>query len=79
LVNLPSVILWTWPYHVSFFCSVSFIIVSSNPICCLIVTFLILSILFYPEYTRKFCKSTPYLQLREDPVHNSDLVHRSFF
>ena len=42
---LPSAILWTWPYHVSWFCSVSFIIGSSNPICCLIVTFLILSFL----------------------------------
>ena len=45
LGNLPSAILWTWPYHVSWFCSVSFIIVSSSPICCLIVTFLILSFL----------------------------------
>ena len=43
LGNLPSAILWTWPYHVSWFCSVSFIIGSSNPICRLIVTFLILS------------------------------------
>ena len=33
------------PYHGSWFCSISFIIVSSNPICCLIVTFLILSFL----------------------------------
>ena len=33
LGNLPSAILWTWPYHVSWFCSISFIIVSSNPIC----------------------------------------------
>ena len=45
LGNLPSAILWTWPYHISWFCSISFIIVSSNPICCLIVTFLILSFL----------------------------------
>ena len=45
LGNLPSAILWTWPYHVSWFCSVSFIIGSSNPIFCLIVTFLILSFL----------------------------------
>ena len=45
LGNLPSVILWTWPYHVSWFCSISFIIGFSNPICCLIVTFLILSFL----------------------------------
>ena len=45
LGNLPSAILWTWPYHVSWFCSISFIIVSSNPVCCLIVTFLILSFL----------------------------------
>jgi len=45
LGNLPSVILWTWPYRVSLFCSISFVIGSSNPICCIIVTFLILSIL----------------------------------
>ena len=43
--NLPSAIFWTWPYHVSWFCSISFIIVSSRPICCLIATFLILSYL----------------------------------
>ena len=42
LGNLPSAILWTWPYHVS---SISFTIGSSNSICCLIVTFLILSFL----------------------------------
>jgi hypothetical protein len=40
LGNLPSAILWTWPYHVCWFCSISFIIVSSSPFCCLIVTFL---------------------------------------
>jgi len=34
LGNLHSAILWTWPYHVSRFCSISFIIGSSNPICC---------------------------------------------
>ena len=45
LGSLPSAILWTWPYHLSWFCSISFIIVSSNPIFCLIVTFLILSFL----------------------------------
>ena len=45
LYNLPSAILWTLPYHVRWFCSISFVIVSSNPICCLIVTFLILSFL----------------------------------
>ena len=45
LGNLPSAILWTWPYHVSWFCSVPFTVGSSNPICCLIVTFLILSFL----------------------------------
>ena len=45
LGSLSSAILWTWPYHVSWFYSISFIIVSSSPICCLIVTFLILSIL----------------------------------
>ena len=39
LGNLPSAILWTWPYHVSWFCSISFIIVSSNPICYLILKF----------------------------------------
>ena len=39
LGNLPSAILWTWLYHVSWFCAISFIIVSSSPICCLIVTF----------------------------------------
>ena len=33
LGNLPSTILWTWPYHVSWFCSISFTIVSSSPIC----------------------------------------------
>ena len=42
LGNLPSTILWTWPYHLSWFCSISFLIVSSSPICFLIVTFLIL-------------------------------------
>ena len=45
LGSLPSAILWTWPYHVSWFCSISFVIVSSSPICCLIVTFIILSFL----------------------------------
>ena len=45
LGNLPSAILWTWPYYVSWFCSIPFIIDSSNPMCCLIVTFLILSFL----------------------------------
>ena len=42
LGNLPSAILWKWPYHVSWFCSISFTVGSSNPIWCLIVTFLIL-------------------------------------
>ena len=42
LGNFPSAILWTWAYHVSWFCSISFIICSSNLICCLIVTLLIL-------------------------------------
>jgi hypothetical protein len=32
LGNLPSAILWIWPYHVSWFCSVSFITVPSSPI-----------------------------------------------
>ena len=45
LGNLPSAILWTWSYHISWFCSIYFIIVSSNPLCCLVVTFLILSFL----------------------------------
>jgi hypothetical protein len=45
LSNLPSAILWTWPYHVSWFCLISFITVSYSPICCLIVTFLIISCL----------------------------------
>ena len=45
LCYLPSAILWIWPYHVNWFCSIYFIIGSSNPICCLIVTFLILSFL----------------------------------
>ena len=45
LGDLPSAILWTWPCHVSWFCSISFIIVSSSAICCLIATFLILSFL----------------------------------
>ena len=45
LGSLSSAILWTWPYHVSWFCSVSFIVVSSSPVCCLIVIFLILSFL----------------------------------
>ena len=45
LGNHPSAILWTWPYHASWFCSISFIIGSSNPICCLTVTFLTLSFL----------------------------------
>ena len=40
LGNLPSAIIWTWPYHVSWFCSISFLIVSSSPVCCLIVTLL---------------------------------------
>ena len=45
LGNLTSAILWTWPYNVSWFCSVSFIIGSSNPMCCLVFTILILSFL----------------------------------
>ena len=45
LGSLFSAILWTWPYHVSWFCSITFIIVSSSPIFCLIVTFLILTFL----------------------------------
>jgi hypothetical protein len=56
LGNLPSAILWTWPYHVSWFCSISFIIGSSNPISCLIATILILSfldILFHPTAKTK--------------------------
>ena len=34
-----------WPHHVNWFYSIFFIIVSSSPICCLIVTFLILAFL----------------------------------
>ena len=34
LGNLPSAILWTWPYHVSWFCSIALIIGTPNPICC---------------------------------------------
>ena len=49
LGNLPSAILCTWPYHVSWFCSISFTIGSSNPICCIIVTFLILYFLVILE------------------------------
>ena len=49
LGSLSSAIHWTWPYHVSWLCSISFIIVSSSPICCLIVTFLILSFLVILE------------------------------
>ena len=45
LDKIPSYILWTWPYYLSWYCSVSFIICSSNPICCLMVTFVILSFL----------------------------------
>jgi len=55
LVNLPATILWTWPYHVSWFCLTYFIIVSSSPICCLIVTFLILY----------------FLDILEDPLRTS--------
>ena len=43
LGNLPSAILCTWPYHVSCFCSISFIIVFSKAIYCLTVTFLMVS------------------------------------
>ena len=53
LGNLSSAIRWTWPYHVSWFCSISFIIVSSSPICCLIVTFLIYG------YNKKLHPSLP--------------------
>jgi len=45
LGNLPFAILWTWLHLVSWFWSISFIIVYSSPINCLIVTFLILSFL----------------------------------
>ena len=47
LGSLSSAILWTWPYHVSWFCSISFIIVSSSPICCLIAIFPILFFLIF--------------------------------
>jgi len=47
LGNLPSAILWTWPYDVSWFCSIHFTIGSSNPFCCLIITFLIFLFLIF--------------------------------
>jgi len=53
--NLPSTILWTWPYHVSWFCSISFKIVSSSPISCLIVTFLILS---FPDFLEDLLRTS---------------------
>ena len=56
LGNLPSAILCTWPYRVSWFCSISFIIGSSNSICCLIVTFIILS--FFDIALYSFAKIT---------------------
>jgi hypothetical protein len=43
--NFPCAILWTWPYHVRWFCTISFTIVSSSPVYCLVFTFLILSFL----------------------------------
>jgi hypothetical protein len=64
LGNLPSAILWTWPYHVSWFCSISFLIVFSSPICCLIVTFLILSFFWYSRGSPQsihFCSFDPFL------------------
>ena len=62
LGNLPSVILWTWPYHVSWFYSISLIIGSSNTICCLIVTFIILSFLDVLEDLLRapFCSGAKY-------------------
>jgi len=66
LGNLPSTVLWTWPYHVSWFCSISYTIVSSSPICCLIVTFLILSFLDIlkdlPKASIHLCSFDPSLQ-----------------
>ena len=61
--NLPSAILSTWPYHVSWFCSIPFTICSSNPICCLIVTFLILS----------------FLDILEDAVQNTTSKSMEFY
>jgi hypothetical protein len=61
LGNLLSAILWSWPYHVSWFCSISFIIVSSNPICCLIVTFLVLYFLDILEVLLRASSSVAYL------------------
>jgi len=55
LGSLFSAILWTWPYYVSWLCSIYFIIVSSSPICCLIVTHLILSFLDYLEQRFSNC------------------------
>jgi len=63
LGRLPSSILWTWPYHVSWFCSVSFITVYSSPICCLIVTVLILSFLDILEDLLRSSISVPSTRL----------------
>ena len=55
LGNLHSAILQTWPYHVSWFCSFSLIIGSSNPICRCLTTYLFQfqgssSILSHPSF-----------------------------
>jgi hypothetical protein len=80
LGNLPSAILWTWPYHVSWFCSISFIIVSSSPVCCFILTFLILSFLDILEdllravaYPGIFFGGVQQIQLRTEDRENGDL------
>jgi len=49
LGNLPSHILWTWPYHVSWFCSISFIIDSPNPI---LLSYSYISNSFFSWYSR---------------------------
>ena len=73
LGSFSSAILWTWPYHVSWFCSISFIIVSSSPICYLIVIIIIICLsvmelghlltrsgLTYPEVSSKVCHDSFY-------------------
>ena len=64
LGNLPSAILWTWPYRVSWFCSISFIIGSCNPICCLTVTFIILYFLDILEDLLRASISVPSTEVR---------------
>ena len=74
LSSLPSAILWTWPYHVSWLCSIYFIIGSSNPICCLTLTFLILSFLDILEdlLRASICVASTRLLLFSVSLHISD-------